>query len=167
MPVKNTVLDSRLGHSNKDKSSTIKTETLSAEIHTEVFEFTTQNLKHADFSDLAKEWPTVTPDTSKRFIQTEGLKNNVQSSQVETDWSKNSQGMKSGIKEMMNSENELEEEIFSVKSPQMLTKNKGELKGKKKQNFDEDRSDLNKRPESNEDSSTNAPNDDGDGDVTP
>ena len=49
----------------------------------------------------------------------------------------------------------------------MLTKNKGELKGKKKQKFDEDKFDPNERPESNEDSSTNAPNDDGDGDITP
>ena len=42
VPVKNTELDVRLSRSNKDKSSTIKTETLSAELHTEVFEFSAQ-----------------------------------------------------------------------------------------------------------------------------
>ena len=67
----------------------------------------------------------------------------------------------------MKSENEIEEEDFKFKSSQMHTKNKGELKSKRKQNFDEIRSDLNRCPEGNEGSSTNVLNDDGDGDVTP
>ena len=51
VPVKNTELDVRLSHSNKDKSSNVNTETLSAEIHMEVFEFSAQNFKRAVFSD--------------------------------------------------------------------------------------------------------------------
>ena len=84
-----------------------------------MFEFSAQNFKRAVFSDLAREWLTVIPDASKDFVQAEVLKNNVQSSREETDWPRNSQGTESGVKE---SENENEEEVFSVKSPQMLTK---------------------------------------------
>ena len=49
----------------------------------------------------------------------------------------------------------------------MHTENEGELKGKRKQNFDEIRSDLYRHPEGNEGSSTSVSNDDGNGVVTP
>ena len=100
------------------------------------------------------------PDASKDFIQTEVLKNSAQFSQLEADRPRNFRGAELGVKEMMKSENEIEEEVFNVKPSQIL---RGELKDKRKQKFDE-RSDITRRPEGNEGSSTNVLNDDGSGD---
>ena len=62
---------------------------------------------------------------------------------------------------MVKSEKEVEEEEFRIKLPQTNTEDKGNLKGKKKQKFDEIKSDLYRHLEGDEGSSANVSNDDG------
>ena len=66
---------------------------------------------------------------------------------------------------MVKSETETEKEDFRIKFSQAYTKDKGDLKGKNKQNFDEIKSDLYRHLEDDEGSSANVSNDDGSGDV--
>ena len=66
---------------------------------------------------------------------------------------------------MVKSEKEVEEEDFRIKLPQANTEDKGNLKGKKKQKFDEIKSDLYRHLEGDEGSSANVSNDDGSVDV--
>ena len=121
VPAEDTELNFSFSHLNEGKCSTIETEDLSAEV----------------------------PDASKNFVQTKMLKFSAQFSQAEADRLKSSRAVESGVKEMIKSENEIEED-FKFKLSQAYTKDEGELKGKRKQNLDEIKSDPYRHLEGNE-----------------
>ena len=108
--------------------------------------------------------PAKAPEASKDFTQTEEFEFSAQLSQAEANRHKRLRAVESGVKEMIRSENKFEE-VFKLKLSHEYTEEEGKLKGKRKQNFDEIRSDLYKHPEGNEGSSTNVLNDDVDGGI--